>query len=226
MYMSDEAYKSYKKPVALFLGYIIGMIGCLWGLEYFRDVLIAYDFVVTLTLDEVFRVVAFLVAYIFLGPFVFWLLTGMFGYKSSVIYRGIGFFRFVNTITIVFPVAFAGYVLFLNITDGVVQFDTFFEMVAKIAWHFFPVYIRFTYYGDTHIEKCKRCGLINTMHYDSSFVQQTGAWTESRIVYDPRYNFAVAMDDEHYEEYEKRTTRVCSECGNSKNDYFKYEKRV
>ena len=221
MKLDKEAYKKYQAPTSLFLGYIIGSVACVCGLDYLRRLMMNFDFELSI-FNDVLRIALFLIAYVVVGLLLFWGFTLIFGYRSKKIYRGIGFYRFINVVTIICPLGAVATVIVSIALNFSINFHTFFNMVALVGEVLFPCFIRVSCYHKLYLRKCPSCGLINTMSYHSETEEQIGTrvdlYDDGIIHYKP-----TAYG---YSERKKTTKMKCSVCGGFDHDYSTYDKRI
>ncbi len=221
MRLEKHDYMKYHAPISLFFGYIIGFIVCVIGLDFLRRLLRGFDFELWI-FNDILRIVLFLVAYAIVGLSVCWIFTFIFGYCNKKIYRGIGFYRLMNIMTIISPLSII-IVVILGIAGILtINFHSLFNMVALVAEILIPCFLRFACYNKYFIRRCPSCGLINTMKHHSASEEQTGTrfevYNEGVVRYKP-----VGYT---YSERKKTTTMQCSICGGFDYDYFTYDKRV
>ena len=112
MELSKTEYASYSSPIVLVLGYFTGCgigVAGIWILtEFLSGRSLGLGF-----FDGFLRVLIMLAGSAVVLS-VHFLPTYILGYKSGKIYRGRGFYRFINTVCVLCPLAFLGTVLFCN----------------------------------------------------------------------------------------------------------------
>lgn len=221
MKLKKQDYLKHHTPISLILGYIVGAIACIVGLDFLRRLLMGVDFELWI-FNDILRIVLFLVAYAIVGLSVSWIFSFIFGYRTKKIYRGIGFYRFMNIMAIVSPLSIV-VVVILGISGVLtINFHSLFNMVALVAEILIPCFLRVACYNKYFIRKCPSCGLINTMKYHSAREEQTGTrievYNEGVLHYKP-----VGYT---YSERKKTTTMQCSICGGHDFDYSTYDKQV
>lgn len=222
MKLNKSTYKSYHPPVCLFLGYIVGCIAFIWILEKFRNVIRSFDFELWI-FNGILRFLIFLIAF-GIAILLFFIPTYLFGYRSNKIYRGIAFYKFINSVAVICPIIVIVSIILLNNAVGHLNFDyTLFDLFAVGAEIMYPVAIRFVWYHKfLGIRKCPMCGLINTMEAQSITERKIGTKVN---VYDEgviRYKPTMYA----YEEKEKTTKMVCSVCEGIDYDTEKTEERI
>lgn len=221
MKLDKQDYLKHHAPISLILGYIVGAIACIVGLEFLRRLLMGIDFELWI-FNDILRIVLFLVAYAIVGLSVCWIFTFLFGYHTKKIYRGIGFYRFMNIMASISPLSIVMVVILGIAGILTINFHSFYNMVALVVEILFPCFLRVACYNKYFIRKCPSCGLINTMKHHSDREEQTGTrfevYNEGVLHYKP-----VGYT---YSERKKTTTMQCSICGGYDFDYSTYDKQV
>ena len=217
MALKRDVYKSYRSPASLFLGYIVSLVVFVGGLEFLRFYLRDADFNWGF-FNGILRFAIFAIALI-LAVLLFFLPTMIFGFSNNKIYRGRGFYHFINAVTWLCPLLFISLIVFLNRSDISYKF---FDLFAIGGEAFFPCMVRFFWYYKIGARKCPICGLINTMRVKSTSEEKIGTRMEIRDEGTIRYKPIAYV----YEERKTLNQMECSVCGCRDCDTYTYETRV
>ena len=199
--------------MGLLLGYCVSCIVGILLLTYFSGILENKPLGLSF-LDGFLRVILLTVAFLVLLAF-FFLPTYVFGYRKKKIYRGIGFYRFINTITWLCPFCFFAIVFLWNKLQ--VSYS-FFGLACLFFECALPFAARWVWYHKfMGVRRCPACGLINTM--------RLGSVNEKKL--ETRYEFyEYATKGYVYQKTGKMTELCCSICGGKDRDYEEYEKQI
>ncbi len=238
--MNKTTYKRYPFPMRVLIGYIVACV-LVGGLMYFFGVLLDNDALITpLTvsmeehvMDTIIAVIIYLVAFVVIAG-LSGLIVASFGKNKK--YRSIGLYRFINVSAVLFGVAFVVIVVLLWGKENY----TFFHFVKFFFTCGAPIFL--SIFLQLRLERCKRCGLLNTFtdgsiqtenvgkyhkfHTEGGYTEDCTARVAGYTVEYGRYIPKTTVYDGQYEKTRETTCLKCCVCSNIVKYTVDYEEKV
>lgn len=201
-----EEYKNYAPPISLFLGYLISGFGGCFLIDYLAIILFNTDLTgmgMTILSDMISFVLMIVATIVWLIIFIF--PSVILGYRDRKIYRGKGFYTFINFVTFGVILFFIANIVFLQLGGIGVVFACVGMVIAR-----FTIYTKI-------IKKCSGCGLVNTFRLEDLTETHLGTRYEF-------YNYGT----EGYAYAKKRSLETfrCSVCNSCHSESYEYEKQL